>query len=145
MTIHVRYAVWRAPKAGVDGTDGEHPRRTTVRNCSGREIGLYEKQSSFFVQAKTAESRILSNVFFNGLLSERHSDQLSCFVRRLEAAALVESRPMAKPLTERPEIKYDFLEWGGKRMRDSGLSRVWSIVPATQRGPRYSQRSCVQA
>ena len=47
--------------------------------------------------------------------------------------------------SERPEIKYDFLEWGGKRMRDSGLSRVWSIVPATQRGPRYSQRSCVQA
>lgn len=55
-----------APAAGVDGTDGEHPRRTTVQNCSAREIGLYEKQSSFFIQAKTAESRILSNVFFNG-------------------------------------------------------------------------------
>jgi len=55
-----------APQAGVDGTDGEHPRRTTVQNCSGREIGLYEKQSSFFIQAKTAESRVLSNVFFNG-------------------------------------------------------------------------------
>lgn len=55
-----------APAAGVDGTDGEHPRRTTVQNCSAREVGLYEKQSSFFVQAKTAESRVLSNVFFNG-------------------------------------------------------------------------------
>lgn len=55
-----------APQAGVDGTDGEHPRRTTVQNCSAREVGLYEKQSSFFVQAKTAESRVLSNVFFNG-------------------------------------------------------------------------------
>jgi len=55
-----------APAAGVDGTDGEHPRRTTVQNCTAREVGLYEKQSSFFVQAKTAESRILSNVFFNG-------------------------------------------------------------------------------
>merc|ERR1711988_1417717 len=55
-----------APAAGVDGTDGEHPRRTTVQNCTAREIGLYEKQSSFFVQAKTAESRVLSNVFFNG-------------------------------------------------------------------------------
>lgn len=55
-----------APTAGVDGTDGEHPRRTTVQNCSAREVGLYEKQSSFFVQAKTAESRVLSNVFFNG-------------------------------------------------------------------------------
>lgn len=29
-------------------------------------MGLYEKQSSFFVQAKAAESRVLSNVFFNG-------------------------------------------------------------------------------
>lgn len=55
-----------APAAGVDGTDGEHPRRTTVQNCSAREVGLYEKQSSFFIQAKTAESRVLSNVFFNG-------------------------------------------------------------------------------
>lgn len=55
-----------APQAGIDGTDGEHPRRTTVQNCSAREVGLYEKQSSFFVQAKTSESRILSNVFFNG-------------------------------------------------------------------------------
>jgi len=55
-----------APDAGVDGTDGEHPRRTTVQNCSAREVGLYEKQSSFFVQAKTAESKVLSNVFFNG-------------------------------------------------------------------------------
>ena len=26
----------------------------------------YEKQSSFYVQAKTAASRILGNVFFNG-------------------------------------------------------------------------------
>jgi hypothetical protein len=55
-----------APAAGIDGTDGEHPLRTTVQNCSAREVGLYEKQSSFFIQAKTAESRVLSNVFFNG-------------------------------------------------------------------------------
>merc|ERR1719188_2001842 len=55
-----------APAAGVDGTDGEHPRGTTVQNCTAREVGLYEKQSSFYVQAKTAQSKILSNVFFNG-------------------------------------------------------------------------------
>ena len=35
--------------------------------------------------------------------------------------------PEFRAALERPEIKYDFLEWGGKRMRDSGLSRVWSI------------------
>ena len=54
------------PMAGVDGTDGEHPRYTTVVNNIAREVGLYEKQSSFFVEAKTAQSIILGNVFFNG-------------------------------------------------------------------------------
>merc|ERR1712054_649714 len=54
------------PKAGVDGTDGEHPRYTTVTGCTAREVGLYEKQSSFFVQAKTAQSVIKGNVMFNG-------------------------------------------------------------------------------
>ena len=42
--------IW-GPQAGVDGTDGEHPRYTTVTGCTAREVGLYEKQSSFFVQA----------------------------------------------------------------------------------------------
>lgn len=60
----IKLANW--PKAGVDGTDGEHPRFTTVTNCTAREIGLYEKQSSFFVQAKTSESMVSGNVFFNG-------------------------------------------------------------------------------
>eukprot|EP01065_Artemidia_motanka_P026800 TRINITY_DN32038_c0_g1_i1.p1 TRINITY_DN32038_c0_g1~~TRINITY_DN32038_c0_g1_i1.p1 ORF type:complete len:933 (+),score=311.52 TRINITY_DN32038_c0_g1_i1:85-2799(+) len=54
------------PQAGVDGTDGNHPRYTTVTSCSAREVGLYEKQSSFFIQAKTAQSTISGNVFFNG-------------------------------------------------------------------------------
>merc|ERR1712232_717855 len=54
------------PKAGIDGTDGEHPRYTTVLGNLAREVGLYEKQSSFFVQAKTAQSIIRGNVFFNG-------------------------------------------------------------------------------
>ena len=53
------------PAAGVDGTDGEHPRYTTVVGNVAREVGLYEKQSSFFVQAKTAQSNITGNVFFN--------------------------------------------------------------------------------
>jgi len=54
------------PMAGVDGTDGNHPRYTSVIGCTSREVGLYEKQSSFFVQAKTAQSVIDGNVFFNG-------------------------------------------------------------------------------
>jgi len=59
-------AIENAPHAGVDGTDGNHPRFTTITGCTAREVGLYEKQSSFFVQAKTAHSIIEGNVFFNG-------------------------------------------------------------------------------
>ena len=55
-----------APYAGIDGTDGEHPRYNLIKNNVGREIGIYEKQNSFYVQAKTAESYINGNVFFNG-------------------------------------------------------------------------------
>ena len=44
-----------------------HLRRyTTVLSNTAREVGLYEKQSSFYVQAKTAQSIIRGNVFFNG-------------------------------------------------------------------------------
>ena len=50
----------------MDGTDGNHPRYTTVVGNVAREVGLYEKQSSFYVQAKTAQSYISGNVFFNG-------------------------------------------------------------------------------
>ena len=48
----------------MDGTDGNHPRYTTVSGCSAREVGLYEKQSSFFVQAKTAQSTARGDVSF---------------------------------------------------------------------------------
>mmetsp|Transcript_116850 Transcript_116850/g.239049 ORF Transcript_116850/g.239049 Transcript_116850/m.239049 type:complete len:851 (+) Transcript_116850:58-2610(+) len=54
------------PMAGVDGTDGNHPRYNRIIGNSVREVGLYEKQSSFYVQAKTAETTISGNVFFNG-------------------------------------------------------------------------------
>jgi len=54
------------PEAGVDGTDGNHPRYNRILRNSAREVGLYEKQSSFYMQAKTAESTIYGNVFFNG-------------------------------------------------------------------------------
>merc|ERR1712048_1544292 len=54
------------PDAGVDGTDGNHPRFSRILRNSAREVGLYEKQSSFYMQAKTAQSTISGNVFFNG-------------------------------------------------------------------------------
>mmetsp|Transcript_54989 Transcript_54989/g.161678 ORF Transcript_54989/g.161678 Transcript_54989/m.161678 type:complete len:652 (+) Transcript_54989:2-1957(+) len=51
---------------GYDGTDGNHPLHTLVSGNLAREVGLYEKQNSFYMQAKTARSKILNNVFFNG-------------------------------------------------------------------------------
>jgi len=54
------------PAAGIDGTDGNHPRYTSVLRNLAHEVGLYEKQNSFFMQAKTAQSTIMGNVFFNG-------------------------------------------------------------------------------
>jgi hypothetical protein len=55
-----------APARGVDGTDGEHPRYNMVKGCTVREVGLYEKQASFYMQAKTAYTILTGNVFFNG-------------------------------------------------------------------------------
>ena len=46
---------------GANGTDGNHPRSTTVRGNVVREVGLYEKQSSFFMQAKAAQSVVEGN------------------------------------------------------------------------------------
>lgn len=54
------------PQAGVDGTDGNHPRFNSILGNLAREVGLYEKQSSFYMQAKTIQSTIAGNVFFNG-------------------------------------------------------------------------------
>jgi hypothetical protein len=54
------------PDAGIDGTDGNHPLYNKIVGNSAREVGLYEKQSSFYMQAKTAQSTITGNVFFNG-------------------------------------------------------------------------------
>jgi hypothetical protein len=45
---------------------GSLVRYTTVVSSIARVVGLYEKQSSFFIEAKTAQSIILGNVFFNG-------------------------------------------------------------------------------
>ena len=59
-------AIENAPYAGIDGTDGNHPRYTQIISNTAREVGLYEKQSSFFVHAKTAETTLNGNVFFNG-------------------------------------------------------------------------------
>lgn len=50
---------------GIDGTGGDFPRYTIVEDNVFREIGVWEKQSSAFFQAKTAESTLRRNVVFN--------------------------------------------------------------------------------
>jgi len=50
---------------GIDGTGGDFPRYAQIVSNLFREIGVWEKQSSAFFQAKGAESLIKHNVVFN--------------------------------------------------------------------------------
>jgi len=51
---------------GPDGREGNQPRGTLVTNNIVREIGLWQKQSSLWFQAVTAQTTLKGNVFFNG-------------------------------------------------------------------------------
>eukprot|EP01083_Nonionella_stella_P003656 10523_1 len=54
------------PGGGPDGRDGNQPRFTMIRNNMVHEIGIWEKQSSMWFQATSAQTRLINNVFFNG-------------------------------------------------------------------------------
>eukprot|EP01006_Ploeotia_vitrea_P012578 TRINITY_DN33261_c0_g1_i1.p1 TRINITY_DN33261_c0_g1~~TRINITY_DN33261_c0_g1_i1.p1 ORF type:complete len:529 (-),score=47.31 TRINITY_DN33261_c0_g1_i1:125-1711(-) len=58
-------ASWGKTK-GFDGTPGEFPVGTQVLYNVAREIGITEKQSSCWFQAKTAQTLIKGNICFNG-------------------------------------------------------------------------------
>lgn len=51
---------------GWDGTDGNQPRGTQIVGNFVHELGIWEKQSSFYFQAKTCQTHIERNIFFNG-------------------------------------------------------------------------------
>ena len=51
---------------GWDGTDGNQPRGTRIVGNFVHELGIWEKQSSFYFQAKTCQTLIQNNIFFNG-------------------------------------------------------------------------------
>jgi len=53
-------------EGAFSGMGGTFPRFNLVENNIVREVGHFEKQNSFYVQAKTAQSTIRNNVFFNG-------------------------------------------------------------------------------
>lgn len=51
---------------GPDGTDGNQPRYNLIAYNYAHEIGLWEKQSSLYMQARTSDSLLVGNVGFNG-------------------------------------------------------------------------------
>jgi hypothetical protein len=51
---------------GWDATNGDQPRYTQITNNFAREMGIWEKQSSFLIEAKSSDAYISNNVQFNG-------------------------------------------------------------------------------
>jgi hypothetical protein len=51
---------------GPDATDGNQPRYNRIINNVARNFGIWEKQSSFYMQAKTSDSYIQGNVAHSG-------------------------------------------------------------------------------
>lgn len=51
---------------GWDGTDGNQPRFNQILYNFVHELGVFEKQSSFYFQAKSCQNTIEGNIFFNG-------------------------------------------------------------------------------
>eukprot|EP00039_Didymoeca_costata_P028093 m.19976 g.19976 ORF g.19976 m.19976 type:complete len:818 (+) comp6723_c0_seq1:67-2520(+) len=51
---------------GYDGTKGDFPRYTLVAHNIVSELGLWEKQSSAWFQARSMQTSLVNNIFFNG-------------------------------------------------------------------------------
>ena len=51
---------------GWDGTDGNQPRFSRILYNFAHELGIWEKQSSFYFQAKSCQNLLMGNIFFNG-------------------------------------------------------------------------------
>ena len=48
-----------------DGRKGDQPRYTTIKDNYVHELGFFEKQSSFWFQAKTCQTTVENNIVFN--------------------------------------------------------------------------------
>ena len=53
------------PMNGPDGRNGDQPRFITVKNNMARELGIWQKQSSFFFSAQSCQNYIYNNIVFN--------------------------------------------------------------------------------
>eukprot|EP01083_Nonionella_stella_P053420 141314_1 len=58
---NVRYA-----GMGIDGTGGNQPRFLNISYNIAHEIGIFEKQSSLYFQAKSCQNYVSHNIFYNG-------------------------------------------------------------------------------
>jgi hypothetical protein len=58
-------AAWGKPHDFNNGTSGNFPRFTKVEGNWASDLGLIQKQSSFYFQAETAQSTIRNNIVFN--------------------------------------------------------------------------------
>lgn len=62
---------------GPDGRNGEQPRGTRVIGNMVRELGIWQKQSSMWFQAVTAQTYLAGNVHFNGIRFNSHAFRFS--------------------------------------------------------------------
>ena len=51
---------------GPDGTNGNQPRGVIVEQNLIHEVGVWEKQSAAYFQAKSCNNRIVGNIIYNG-------------------------------------------------------------------------------
>ena len=51
---------------GSDATNGDQPRYNVISHNLCRELGIYEKQSSFYTQFKSGYNEVTANIVFNG-------------------------------------------------------------------------------
>ena len=51
---------------GWDGTDGNQPRFNQILYNFAHELGIFQKQTAFYFQAKSCQNNIKGNIFFNG-------------------------------------------------------------------------------
>lgn len=49
----------------VDGTGPDHPKGTLIESNLAREIGIWEKQTCFYVQALSEDATLRENIAFN--------------------------------------------------------------------------------
>ena len=50
---------------GYDGTAGDQPRGTLIKDNLAHELAFFEKQSSFYFQAKTCQATVTNNIVYN--------------------------------------------------------------------------------